>query len=69
MLEIFNGQIRGAELNSAKDTAYGLLCPIAEFYDHESRVISRDHSPDSAWFGAGANLKQRGLEQAIRMVF
>ncbi|WHA53422.1 Mycobacteriophage Barnyard protein gp56 [Acinetobacter pittii] len=27
-MEMFNGQGRGAELSSAKDTAYGLLCGI-----------------------------------------
>ncbi|MBJ8504379.1 DUF932 domain-containing protein [Acinetobacter seifertii] len=67
-MEMFNGQGRGAELASAKDTAYGLLCSITEFVDHERRAMSIDHRLDSAWFGAGAMMKQRGLEQALRMV-
>ncbi|WP_353162032.1 DUF932 domain-containing protein [Acinetobacter guillouiae] len=65
---MFNGHGRGAELSSAKDTAYGLLCSITEFCDHERRAMSQDHRLDSAWFGAGAGLKQRGLEQALRMI-
>ncbi|MEG2749800.1 MAG: DUF932 domain-containing protein [Acinetobacter sp.] len=65
---MFNGQGRGAELSSAKNTAYGLLCSITEFADHERRAMSTDHRLDSAWFGAGAGLKQRGLEQALTMV-
>lgn len=68
VMTMFNGHGRGAELASAKDTAYGLLCSITEFVDHERRAISKDHRLDSAWFGVGANLKQRGLEQALRMV-
>jgi|GEM_PF-3470113 len=68
VMKMFNGQGRGAELNSVKDTAYGLLCSITEFVDHERRAMSRDHRLNSAWFGAGANIKQRGLEQALRMV-
>ncbi|AQV15304.1 MULTISPECIES: DUF932 domain-containing protein [Acinetobacter calcoaceticus/baumannii complex] len=68
VMTMFNGHGRGAELASAKDTAYGLLCSITEFVDHERRAISTDHRMDSAWFGAGANLKQRGLEQVLRMV-
>ncbi|MDP9803158.1 DUF932 domain-containing protein [Acinetobacter calcoaceticus] len=68
VMTMFNGHGRGAELASAKDTAYGLLCSITEFCDHERRAVSTDHRMDSAWFGAGANLKQRGLEQALRMV-
>lgn len=68
VMEMFNGQGRGAELSSAKGTAYGLLCSITEFVDHERRAMSTDHRLDSAWFGAGAGLKQRGLEQALRMI-
>ena len=68
VMNMFNGQGRGAELSSAKDTAYGLLCSITEFADHERRAMSTDHRLDSAWFGAGAALKQRGLEQALRLV-
>ena len=68
VMDMFNGQGRGAELSSTKDTAYGLLCSITEFADHERRAMSTDHRLDSAWFGAGAALKQRGLEQALRLV-
>lgn len=68
VMDMFNGQGRGAELSSAKGTAYGLLCAVTEFADHERRAMSTDHRLDSAWFGAGAGLKQRGLEQALRLV-
>ena len=68
VMTMFNGQGRGAELSSAKDTAYGLLCSITELADHERRAMSQDHRLDSAWFGAGAGLKQRGLEQALAMI-
>ncbi|MBJ9738760.1 DUF932 domain-containing protein [Acinetobacter oleivorans] len=67
-MEMFNGQGRGASLSSAKDTAYGLLCSMIEFIDHERRAMSIGHRLDSAWFGAGAMMKQRGLEQALRLV-
>ncbi|ATO18463.1 hypothetical protein BS636_01640 [Acinetobacter sp. LoGeW2-3] len=67
-MTMFNGQGRGADLSSAKDTAYGLLCTITEYVDHERRSMSKDHRLDSAWFGAGANLKQRGLEQALSFI-
>ncbi|NAR65001.1 DUF932 domain-containing protein [Acinetobacter haemolyticus] len=67
-MEMFNGQGRGANLSSAKDTAYGLLCSITEFIDHERRAMSTDHRLDSAWFGTGASIKQRGLEQALSMI-
>lgn len=68
VMEMFNGQGRGANLSSAKDTAYGLLCSMTEFIDHERRAMSTDHRLDSAWFGAGANIKQRSLEQALKLI-
>jgi len=68
VMTMFNGHGRGAELSSAKDTAYGLLCSITEFVDHERRAMSQDYRLDSAWFGTGAAIKQRGLEQALRMI-
>ena len=67
-MEMFNGQGRGASLSSAKDTAYGLLCSMTEFIDHERRAMSIDHRLDSACFGAGAMMKQRGLEQALAFI-
>lgn len=67
-LDMFNGQGRGAELSSAKGTAYGLLCAMTEFVDHERRAMSTDHRLDSAWFGQGAQLKQRSLQQALQLI-
>ena len=49
VMTMFNGHGRGAELSSAKDTAYGLLCSITEFCDHERRAMSTDHRLDSAF--------------------
>jgi hypothetical protein len=43
-------------------------CAHHRVRDHERRAMSTDHRLDSAWFGAGAAIKQRGLEQALRMV-
>ena len=68
VMEMFNGQGRGADLSSAKGTAYGLLCAMTEFVDHERRAMSSDHRLDSAWFGAGATLKQRSLEQVFGLL-
>ncbi|KAA8731433.1 DUF932 domain-containing protein [Acinetobacter qingfengensis] len=68
VMQMFNGQGRGAELSSAKNTAYGLLCSMTEYIDHERRAMSRDHRLDSAWFGAGANLKQRSVQQALQFI-
>ena len=64
---MYEGHGRGAELQAAKGTAWGLLCAITEFVDHERRARSQEYRLDSAWFGQGAALKQRALEQALQL--
>ena len=65
--EMFDGRGRGAELTAAKGTAWGLLCAVTEYVDHERRARSAEYRLDSAWFGQGAQLKQRALEQALAL--
>lgn len=65
---LYDGQGRGAELAAAKGTAWGLVNAVTEFVDHEKRARSQEYRLDSAWFGQGANLKQRALEQAMQLV-
>lgn len=68
ILDLFKGEGRGADLASAKGTAWGLLNAATEFVDHERRAKSADHRVDSAWFGAGAALKDRALAQALELL-
>jgi phage/plasmid-like protein (TIGR03299 family) len=68
MQELFDGQGRGAELSTAKSTAWGLLNAVTEYVDHERRARSREYRLDSAWFGQGAALKQRGFDAALDLI-
>lgn len=65
---LYDGQGRGAELSSAKGTAWGLLNSVTEYVDHQRRARTQDHRLDSAWFGQGASLKKKALEEALKMV-
>jgi phage/plasmid-like protein (TIGR03299 family) len=67
-LSLYEGRGKGAELPSAKGTAYGLLNAVTEFVDHERRARSPDYRLDSAWFGQGAAIKRKALEQALMLV-
>jgi len=58
---------RGAELAAAKGTAWGLLNVVTEFVDHERRARSQEYRLGSAWFGQGATIKQRALDQALAL--
>lgn len=62
---LYDGQGRGAELESAKGTAWGLLNAVTEYVDHEKRARSNEHRIDSAWFGQGATIKQKALDTAL----
>ncbi len=65
---LYDGQGKGAELEAAKGTAWGLLNAVTEFVDHERRARNTENRMDSAWFGQGAVLKQRALESALQLV-
>ncbi|HDR9202721.1 TPA: DUF932 domain-containing protein [Burkholderia vietnamiensis] len=66
--ELFAGRGRGADMASAAGTAWGLLNSVTEFVDHQRRARSHDNRIDSAWFGAGATLKQKAWDEALRLV-
>ena len=62
---LYSGGGKGSNLQSSHGTTWGLLNSVTEFVDHERRARSQDYRLDSAWFGAGAAIKQKALEQAM----
>ena len=65
---LYAGRGKGATLASAAGTAWGLVNSITEFVDHQRRARSEDHRRDAAWFGAGATIKQRAWDEAMKLV-
>ncbi|SEM06363.1 DUF932 domain-containing protein [Halomonas daqiaonensis] len=65
---LYQGEGRGSQLCTARDTAWGLLNAVTEYVDHEKRARSNDYRMDSAWFGQGASLKDKALESAMALV-
>ena len=63
-------EILDADPAVARDggTAWGLLNSVTEFVDHERRARSNEYRMDSAWFGQGAQIKQRALDTALQLV-
>ena len=62
---LYDGQGRGAELAAAKGTAWGLLSSVTEYVDHQRRARGADYRLDSAWFGQGATIKKKALDEAL----
>ncbi|EPF1479394.1 DUF932 domain-containing protein [Pseudomonas aeruginosa] len=65
--ELYEGAGRGSHLEAVKGTAWGLLCSVTEYVDHERRARSNEYRLDSAWFGQGAVLKQKALDAALEL--
>ena len=65
---LYEGGGRGAMLPSSRGTAWGLLNSVTEFVDHHRRARSDDHRRDAAWFGQGAQIKQRAWDEAMKLV-
>lgn len=65
---LYEGGGRGALMASSRGTAWGLLNSVTEYVDHHRRARSDDHRRDAAWFGQGAQIKQRAWDEAIRLV-
>ena len=64
---LYDGGGRGAQLASSRGTAWGLLNSVTEYVDHHRRARSEDHRREAAWFGQGAQFKQRAWDELIQL--
>ena len=55
----------GANLTSAKGTAWGLVNAITHYYDHDSGAHSDEGRFNSSQFGNGANKKAKAFDSAM----
>ena len=65
LLSIAHGA--GSQLESSKDTVWGLLNGVTAYVDH-SAGRNRDSALTSAWYGAGAKLKDTAYQLATELV-
>lgn len=65
---LYDGAGQGASLSSSRGTAWGLLNSVTEYVDHQRRARSDDHRLDAAWFGQGAQIKQKAWDEALKLV-
>ena len=65
---LYLGDGMGSDYSAANGTAWGLLNAVTEYVDHHRRARNQDNRLDSAWFGQGAQLKQKALAQALTLI-
>lgn len=65
---LYDGAGKGSELASARGTAWGVLNSVTEFVDHQRRAKTDDHRREAAWFGQGAQIKQKAWDEVMRLV-
>jgi len=68
VLALYAGKGKGSELSSARGTAWGLLNSVTEYVDHHRRCRSHDSRREAAWFGQGAQAKQRAWNEVVKLV-
>lgn len=64
---LYAGEGKGSRMQSANGTAWGLVNSVTEYVDSHRRARNQDYRLDSAWFGQGAQIKQKGFEAALAL--
>jgi phage/plasmid-like protein (TIGR03299 family) len=67
ILSLFGGDAIGADMDTARGTAWGLLNAVTEYADHHVRARSDAHRMDSALFGPGDALKADAFQQLVQL--
>lgn len=62
VMDLFNGDGKGANLDGVKGTAWGMVNAFTEYVDWFTRARSTENRFVSSQWGQGADLKQRALE-------
>lgn len=65
--DLFNGKAIGAEMPTAKNTAWGLVNAVTEYVDYHANARSAASRLNSAWAGDGAKLKQKAWDEAVKL--
>ncbi len=66
IMDFYDGNGLGAQLESSKDTAWGWVNAVTQYVDHSAKSKTDSHRMNSAWFGRGNDIKSRALALALR---
>lgn len=61
IMALFNGDAKGSEFDTARETAWGWLNAVTEYADHHVRARTDENRQASALWGPGDALKQKAV--------
>nr|WP_277881838.1 DUF932 domain-containing protein [Leptolyngbya sp. FACHB-541] len=64
-LRLFQGEAKGASLNSAYNTAWGLLNSVTEYFNWEGKKTQAETQLNSLWMGSKAKRQQQFMQQLV----
>jgi phage/plasmid-like protein (TIGR03299 family) len=65
ILSLFDGGGKGSTIDGVAGTAWGFVNAVTEYTDYHSRAQNVDNRLNSAWLGAGDDLKTKAVELAL----
>lgn len=69
ILNLFQGGGHGSRLPGVAGTAWGLVNAVTEYVDHDRPNRNETNRLNSAWFGSGADMKDRAMDAARELVY
>lgn len=67
IMDLFNGAGKGADLDTARGTAWGAVNAVTQFVDWEGGSRTPDGRLHAAWFGSGDALKTEALRRFLAL--
>lgn len=64
----FSGNGLGANMKTAKGTAWGLLNSVTQYIDYQTRARDKSNALASAWFGFGEKVKNEAAARLMDLV-
>lgn len=67
VVQLYKGGAVGGDLQSTKNSAWGLMNAVTEYADFHAQARSKSSRLNSAWLGNGAKLKQDAWHGLLKM--
>lgn len=67
VFDLYKGKGMGSNLETARETTWGLVNSVTEYVDHHINSRTNNNRIRSAWFGQGETMKNNAFEMALQI--